>query len=114
MGDDPIFSVGGDLAFNWMYDDNGHRIVPTGGHLSAENVNDDNTHGLGNDYWHTGNNNMWAHDASVIQDCPLDSCTNIVIQGTDCADGETFNPGPVYVSSLPIASASSHPSTKPM
>ena len=25
MADDPVFSVGGDLAFNWVYTDNGHR-----------------------------------------------------------------------------------------
>ena len=27
LGDDPVFSVGGDLAFNWGYFDNGHRIT---------------------------------------------------------------------------------------
>ena len=50
MDDDPIFSVPGDVAINWVYTDNGHRIVITGGHLSEENSNDDNTHGLGNNY----------------------------------------------------------------
>ena len=47
MVDDPIFSVGGDLAFNWAYSDNGCRIALTGGFLSPPGDNDDNTHGLG-------------------------------------------------------------------
>ena len=50
MGDDPVFSVGGDLAFNWAYGNNGARIVLTGGRLSGADVNDDNTHGLGNHF----------------------------------------------------------------
>lgn len=45
--DDPIFSVSGDIAMNWRYDNNGVRIALTGGQLSHENINDDNTHGLG-------------------------------------------------------------------
>ena len=49
MDEDAIFSVGGDLAFNWMYTNNGHRIVMTGGHLSTVDSNDDKTRGLGND-----------------------------------------------------------------
>ena len=50
LGDDPVFSVGGDLAFNWAYGNNGARIVLTGGRLSPADVNDDNTHGLGNHF----------------------------------------------------------------
>ena len=34
LEDDPIFSVGGDLAFNWVYGDNGVRVVLTGRYLS--------------------------------------------------------------------------------
>ena len=30
MSDDPVFSVSGDLAFNWGYGNNGVRIVLTG------------------------------------------------------------------------------------
>ena len=30
MADDPVFSVDGDLAFNWGYGNNGVRIVLTG------------------------------------------------------------------------------------
>ena len=44
--DDPIFSVSGDTAINWRYDNNGVRIALTGGQLSHEDINDDNTHGL--------------------------------------------------------------------
>ena len=50
LGDDPVFSVGGDLAFNWAYSNNGARIVLTGGRLSPADANDDNTHGLGNHF----------------------------------------------------------------
>ena len=32
--DDPIFSLPGNLAINWWYDNNGARIALTGGHLS--------------------------------------------------------------------------------
>ena len=34
LEDDPIFSVDGDLAFNWAYANNGCRIALTGGILS--------------------------------------------------------------------------------
>ena len=48
--DDPIFLVLGDIAINWWYSNNGNRIALTGGHLSNELENDDNTHGIGNHY----------------------------------------------------------------
>jgi len=102
MGDDPVFSVGGDLAFNWAYGDNGVRIVLTGGHLSGQNENDDNTHGLGNNFYcnpitNTRYGNTRNHDASVIQDCSwLSGCRDrdVKVQGTD--HGDKFNDGPVY------------------
>ncbi|XP_063689988.1 uncharacterized protein LOC134822717 [Bolinopsis microptera] len=78
LGDDPIFSVGGDLAFNWTYSNNGCRIALTEGHLSGADVNDDNTHGLGNDFGINPLtdtiNSVWAHDISNIQDCPMPAC----------------------------------------
>ena len=49
--DDPVFSVPGDLAINWWYTNNAHRTVLTGGYLSDKNVDDDNTHGLGKNYF---------------------------------------------------------------
>ena len=75
LEDDPVFSVNGDLAFNWVYTNNGVRIVLTGGHLSAADSNVENTHGLGNHISfgeHTG-----AREISNIHDCPHPSCTNI-------------------------------------
>ena len=107
MGDDPVFSVGGDLAFNWVYTDNGHRIVLTGGNLSPVGVNDDNTHGLGNHFGCnplTGVelNPLWSHEISNIQNCSIrdpkcDFHTNpIRLQGTDHGDGWRFGSGPVY------------------
>jgi len=105
MEDDPIFSVGGDLAFNWGYTDNGHRIVLTGGNLSPAGVNDDNTHGLGNDFMcnpHTGvsYSNKWSHEISNIQDCPNSkwstSC-QVQLQGSDSGTKkDMLINGPVY------------------
>ena len=100
MGDDPVFSVGGDLAFNWAYGDNGVRIVLTGGFLSAASDNDDNTHGLGNNFYcnpltNTRYGNSRNHDASFIQDCSLlEGCEDVKVQGTD--HGNKFDDGPVY------------------
>lgn len=100
--DDPIFSVEGDLAFNWGYTDNGHRVVLTGGYLSAVDANDDNTHGLGNDFWCNylrGTSNgggVWAHEISNIQDCPLATCRDVQVQGTDHGSGGHLKSGPVY------------------
>jgi len=101
MEDDPIFSVGGDLAFNWAYGDNGCRIALTGGHLSDAGANDDNTHGLGNDFWvnpltNTPHGNTWPHDISNIQDCPLATCRAVKLQGTDHGTGAHLKSGPVY------------------
>ena len=99
--DDPIFSVPGDLAINWWYGDNGVRIALTGGHLSAANIDDDNTHGLGNHFLMDGKTGRsedisTAHEISNIQDCPLGLCPimNVKIQGTD--HGSLFKSGPVY------------------
>ena len=50
LGDDPIFSVGGDLAFNWVYHDNGHRVLLTGGNLPTATDTAQNTYGLANDF----------------------------------------------------------------
>ena len=102
MADDPVFSVGGDLAFNWVYTDNGHRIVLTGGHLSQVGSSDDNTHGLGNHFGCnplTGEvlNPVWPHEISNIQNCPLQFCKNTLLQGTDHGDNPgRFTSGPVY------------------
>ncbi|XP_063693524.1 uncharacterized protein LOC134825291 [Bolinopsis microptera] len=101
LGDDPIFSVGGDLAFNWAYSNNGCRIVLTGGHLSGAGVNDDNTHGLGNDFainplTNTILSKDWPHDISNIQDCPVQTCKDVRLQGTDHGAGPHLKSGPVY------------------
>jgi hypothetical protein len=106
LADDPVFSVGGDLAFNWGYSRNGARLVLTGGHLSGADVDDDNTHGFGNNFWVRPKmvedpeaSPAWAHEISNIQDCPYPSCTQSVgvrIQGTDHGSGPTLKSGPVY------------------
>lgn len=99
--DDPIFSVSRDIAINWRYADNGNRIVLTGGHLSKENVDDDNTHGLGNHYNIDPKTELKAlsccgHEISNIQNCPLFSCntSKIKVQGSD--HGTAYTSGSVY------------------
>ena len=99
--DDPIFSVSRDIAINWRYVDNGNRIVLTGGHLSKENVDDDNTHGLGNHYNIDPKTELKAlsccgHEISNIQNCPLFSCntSKIKVQGSD--HGTAYTSGSVY------------------
>ena len=99
--DDPIFSVLGDIAINWWYTNNGHRIVLTGGHLSDKNVDDDNTHGLGNHYnidvkKKTSVTPLAKVEIINIQNCiyPLCKPKDFKIQGTD--HGGLYNSGPVY------------------
>ncbi|XP_063683683.1 uncharacterized protein LOC134818173 [Bolinopsis microptera] len=97
MADDPIFSVDGDLAFNWAYGNNGVRIVLTGGHLSVLGSNDHNTHGLGNHFAvnpHTGitTHMEWAHEISNIQGSGMPT----VVQGIDHGSGNQYINGPVY------------------
>lgn len=101
LADDPVFGVGGDLAFNWGYANNGNRIVLTGGYLSPEDANDDNTHGLGNDFLINPKTDVehgsnYKHEISNIQDCPVASCSSVRIQGTDHGTGSSLKSGPVY------------------
>jgi len=96
LHDDPIFSVGGDLAFNWAYTNNDHRIVMTGGYLSPVGVNDDGTRGIGNHFYchpHIGRsigNSISYHEISII--APL---SDGYIQGSDHGYGAEKD-GPVY------------------
>ena len=100
IDDDPIFSVSGDIALNWLVYDNGVRIALTGGHLSTEN--DENTHGLGINLWLKNGNRAEEQnptqkiEISNIQDCPRPSCPigNQNVQGRN--HGSYFNSGPVY------------------
>ena len=102
LGDDPVFSVGGDLAFNWAYSNNGVRVVLTGGRLSAADRDDDNTHGLGNHFLCnplTGKpvpayETVWNHEISNIQNSARSSPT--LVQGTDHGSGHKYISGPVY------------------
>ena len=112
---DPIFGDAvedGDLVFNWWHANNGVRIAVTGGHhsgtLSGEGDNDDDTHGLGNEFGAGTNSGgqarnqgsaQWWHDVSSLQgDCHGGSC---VVQGTDhgsgLSDGAVFGQYAIYV-----------------
>ena len=108
LADDPIFGVGGDLAFNWAYGNNGVRIILTGGHLSGPDVNDNNSHGLGNNIACNPLNNTvdtgggCPYDVSYIQDCDYASKDNVCstprVMGNDfvkCNNIE-YQAGPVY------------------
>lgn len=96
MEDDPILSVGGDLAFNWGYTNNGHRIVMTGGYLSPADVNDDKTRGIGNHFYckpligePINEDSNSASEISILAYPP-----DIPHQGTD--HGQSAVVGPVY------------------
>ena len=99
--DDPIFSVSGDIAINWWYALNGNRLVLTGGYLSPENVDDDNTHGFGVNYsinGRTGGNASPAHAIEItnIQNCSYPICLSdkVKVQGID--HGYYYKSGPKY------------------
>jgi len=101
LSDDPIFSVGGDLVMNWAYSKNGARIALSGGYLSPADVDDDNTHGLGNHFscnalTGISQNDLWKHEISNIQYCPRGECSSVMLQGTDHGSGGKFISGPVY------------------
>ena len=93
---DPIFSVDGDLAFNWIYYDNGCRIALSGGYLAAEHVNDHNTHGIGvnnhiRDFANcVPDSDQCRAEVTLIQDCPL---LPYMSNGTYVACGKTESLG---------------------
>ena len=90
VSSDPVLGCAGNLVVNWWHSNNGARIAIDCGHLSAAGVNDDDTHGLGNEFGASTNSNGFAqldgspnywHDASVVQgNCHGGSCA---VQGTD-------------------------------
>lgn len=89
---DPILASSGvnnNLAFNWRHANNGVRVIQTdvghwSGTLSGETINDDDSHGIGNDLGCDHANqaaSAWWHDAAPIQgDCHGYSCAMV---GTD-------------------------------
>jgi hypothetical protein len=86
---DPIFGVGGNLAFNWWYSGNGVRICLDGGYLSKADVNDDGTHGIGNEWGADAANGKgstkWWHDVANVQEPCMGGSTKekCEVQGTD-------------------------------
>ena len=48
--DDLIFSVSGNIAIKWHYNNSRYRIFLTGRYLNENNDNNDNKYGLVNDY----------------------------------------------------------------
>ena len=99
--DDPIFSVTGDLAMNWRYGNNGARIALNGSYLSAENADDENTHGVGNHACFNTQTGIETRpscklEISNIQNCPWKTCgsNRRVVQGRD--QGGDYKSGSVY------------------
>jgi len=95
MVDDPVFSVGGDLGFNWQYSSNrGARIVLTGvSHTDGNNP----PMGLGNSFGvnpltGVGRQNAeyyrkWSHEISIYAE---------KVQGTDHGSGATYESVAAY------------------
>ena len=86
---------------NWRYSNNGVRIALTGGHLSREDDDDDNTHGLGShlsiDWLHEREAYDYKIEISNIQNCSHSRCrpaTVIKVQGKD--HSSNLKSGPVY------------------
>ena len=95
--DDPIFSVNGNLIFNYEFANNGVRIVLSESYLSKLDADDDNTYGLGNDLFKTPytdsncrtEDNGCIYEVGPIQDCPYNpialsqSCGSKKVLGSD-------------------------------
>ena len=89
VSDDPIFSVDGDLIFNYEFADNGVRIVMSGAYRSGPDTNDDNTYGFGMDlaksYYGesscTVTNSDCSYEAAPYQHCPFDYNADKVVCG---------------------------------
>ena len=123
---DAIVGPDGDLVFNWHHANNGARIASTGSHLSAVGVNDDDTHGFGNEFGAETNtatgtathhkatatddggksvskgSTSWWHDIAIKQgDCHGGSC---VMQGSDhgseLKDGVMFGQYGIYIANI--------------
>ena len=90
---DPMLASSGvnnNLAFNWRHSNNGARVILSdvghwSGTLSGETINDDDSHGIGNDlscdHANQAASALWWHDAAKVQaNCHGTSCT---ILGTD-------------------------------
>ena len=100
VDNDPIFSVDGDIAVNWLYgQDNGVRIALTKGHFSAEENFDHNIDGLGIDLGLRKDKiegEKYKIEVSNIQNCSGSPCgpSQQKIQGKD--HGDYYESGVVY------------------
>ena len=92
--DDPVFSVGGDLIFNYEFADNGIRIVLSESPLSEVNTNDDNTHGLGMDIGktlHTKAECKTINPECIIEVAPIQDCPfKIELNAASCGKRKTL------------------------
>ncbi|CAE7225560.1 unnamed protein product [Symbiodinium pilosum] len=111
---DPIFATKGKLMTNWWYSNNGARIaLEDGSHykgllpqVSPENRNDDDVHGLGNEFGANTKGGQgspsWWHDAAqkMTGDCHGGNCKMIgKDHGTSLSDGDYYGNYAVYLTS---------------
>mmetsp|Transcript_28412 Transcript_28412/g.53309 ORF Transcript_28412/g.53309 Transcript_28412/m.53309 type:complete len:293 (-) Transcript_28412:124-1002(-) len=110
---DPIFATKGKLMLNWWYANNGARIaLEEGSHyeglltkVSGKEDNDDDVHGLGNEFGADTRNgrgsSSWRHDAAqmMTNDCHGGNCKMIgKDHGTNLRDGDEYGQYAVYIS----------------
>eukprot|EP00439_Symbiodinium_sp_Y106_P075134 s87_g14.t2 len=111
---DPIFATKGRLMVNWWYSNNGARIaLEDGSHYngllpkaSPKNRNDDDVHGLGNEFGASTSagkgSGAWWHDAAqkMTGDCHGGTCKMIgKDHGTNLKDGDYYGNYAIYLSS---------------
>ena len=95
LNDDPIFSVGGDVGFNWNNDDNGHRLVMTGGFIASATENSDKTRGFGNDFWCNPKTEVSVGEQNLAHEISNQDRSAGYWQGSDNGSGYARG-GPVY------------------
>ncbi|CAE7839108.1 unnamed protein product [Symbiodinium sp. CCMP2592] len=111
---DPIFATKGRLMVNWWYSNNGARIaLEDGSHYngvlpkaSPKNRNDDDVHGLGNEFGASTSagkgSGAWWHDAAqkMTGDCHGGTCKMLgKDHGTNLKDGDYYGNYAIYLSS---------------
>jgi len=100
---DPIFSVDGQLVFNWLYGDNGVRIGVSGNYRGSgslpKNPGDDTFVGLGNSFDIKSNegNSHWKHDVGVYKKYRVGSSQG-KDHGSRVSDGHMVGQYAIFVS----------------
>ena len=98
LEDDPVFSAGGDVAFNWNNNDNGHRLVMTGGILTNTSTEStDVTRGFGNDFFCNPKTGISFGRRKCAHEISNQVQSGAYWQGSDNSNEESYlQKGPVY------------------